>query len=55
MVVGPVLECKGVNYIHRDPKAASVHGGGVWLLETTEKAGSQRPGTIIGRRRMQRM
>lgn len=27
MVVGPALECKGVNYVNRDPKAASVSGG----------------------------
>lgn len=28
MVVGPALEGKGVNYINRDPKAASVSGRG---------------------------
>lgn len=27
MAAVPVLECQGVNYIHRDSKAASVHGG----------------------------
>lgn len=40
MVVGPALECKGVNYINRDPKAASVSGGGVCFLETTDEARS---------------
>lgn len=28
MVVVPGLECKGVNYTNRDPKASSVSGGG---------------------------
>lgn len=27
MVVGPALECKGVNFVNRDPKATSVSGG----------------------------